>query len=134
VTAVVDNTPHGHASLDLATRIAQHRNCALHAVIVPKEGTEPEPDLAAQLREISRTAGRWLNTDVLTERTAAQLALKTPGRLVVLGSNLVDEFGLPAYEISEGARCVVVTRGTTVGQAYGLSSAADLPAAVSATS
>ena len=134
VVAVVDNTPHGRASLDLATRIAQQRNCALHAVIVPKEGTEPEPDLAAQLREISRTAGRWLNSDVLTERTAAQLALKTPGRLVVLGTNLVDELGLPAYEISEGARCVVVTRGTSFTQASGLSSAADPAAAVSATS
>ncbi len=62
------------------------------------------------------------------ERTAAQLALKTPGRLVVLGTNLVDEFGLPAYEISQGARCVVVTRGTPLAPASASSSEADLPA------
>jgi len=134
VIAVVDNTPHGTASLDLAARIAQHRNCGLHAVIVPKEGTEPEPEFAARLREMSRTAGRWLNTDVLTERTAAQLALKTPGRLIVLGINLVDEFGLPIYEISGGARCVIVTRGTPFALASASSSDAGLPAALSATS
>ncbi|HZS41224.1 MAG TPA: cation:proton antiporter [Polyangia bacterium] len=112
VFAVVAHTPDGRAALELAARIAHKSECSLHAILVPEEGHEPEPALYELLKDAGRTAGRWLHTDVLAQRNPAQLAYKTPGQLVVMGTDLADELGLPLDEGPDGLRCVVVVQGS----------------------
>jgi hypothetical protein len=79
--------------------------------LVPKEGSEPEPELTAIVREAARNSGRWLHTDVLAQRNPAQLAYKAQGDLVVMGSGLADELGLPLDDGPTGDRCIVVVQG-----------------------
>ena len=112
VFAVVDGSRHGRAALDLAARFARHLKCNLHAVLVPESGAEePSPALRAILRETGRTAEKWLYTEVLSERTPAQLAYKAQGPLVVMGYDLADELGLPLDDGPGGERCVVIVQG-----------------------
>jgi K+:H+ antiporter len=112
VFAVVAHTPDGHAALELAARIARSSECSLHAILVPEEGHDPDPALVELLKDAGRAAGRWLHTDVLPQRNPAQLAYKTPGQLVVIGTDLADELGLPLDEGPDGQRCVVVVQGS----------------------
>jgi hypothetical protein len=83
----------------------------LYAVLVPKSGDEPEPELQVILKEAARAAGKWLHTDVLAPRTPAQLATKTQAALVVIGSDLANELGLPLDQAPADTRCVVVVQG-----------------------
>jgi Kef-type K+ transport system membrane component KefB len=111
VVVVAGASRDGRAALDFAARVALRRQCALYAVLVPKTGAEPEPELQAILKEAARAAGKWLHTDVLEQRTQAQLATKTQAPLVVIGSDLADELGLPLDEAPGDMRCVVVVQG-----------------------
>lgn len=111
IVAVVDESADGIASLELAARIVQHTQGSLHAVLVPKPGSQPDPGLTAQLKEAGRTTGRWIHTDVLVQRTPAHLAQVTRGDLVVIGIQLADELGLPLDDDPGDERCVVVVRG-----------------------
>jgi Kef-type K+ transport system membrane component KefB len=113
VVAVVDNTPDGRAALDLASRVGESAHGTLHAVLVPREGAEPEPELAGIIKDAGRNTTRWLHTDVLTQRTPAHLAQVTRGDLVVIGTRLADELGLPLDDDPGDERCVVVVRGGT---------------------
>jgi Kef-type K+ transport system membrane component KefB len=112
VIAVVDDSADGRAGLELAVRIVQKKRSSLHAVLVPNKGTtQPEPALEELMREASKTAGRWLHTDVLTQRNPAALAYQTHGDLVVIGMTLADELGLPLDDVPGAERCVVLVRG-----------------------
>jgi Kef-type K+ transport system membrane component KefB/nucleotide-binding universal stress UspA family protein len=111
IIAVVDGSNNGRAALDLASRVALQRKCSLHAVLAPKQGGEPEPELQEMLKDAARSAGKWLHTDVLAERNPAQLAYKTRGPLVVIGVDLADELGLPLDDGPDGERCVIVVQG-----------------------
>ena len=112
VIAVVDDSFDGKAGLELAARIVQKKKSTLHAVLVPREGeSEPPPALEELLREASKTAGKWLHSDVLTQRNPAALAYQTHGDLVVIGMALADELGLPLDDVPGAERCVVLVRG-----------------------
>ena len=114
VFAVVDAGPHGRASLELAARIAERRQCTLHAVMVPEAGMEPDEKLLQIVKDAARRAGRWLHTDVLAERTAAQMSLQTPGPLVIIGTNLIDELGLPLDGIQGAEPHIVVVQSAKI--------------------
>jgi Kef-type K+ transport system membrane component KefB len=112
VIAVVDDSPDGRAGLELAARIVQESKSTLHAVLVPPPSeAQPAPALEELLREMSRTTGRWLHTDVLTQRNPAALAYQTHGDLVVIGMTLADELGLPLDDVPGAERCVLLVRG-----------------------
>jgi Kef-type K+ transport system membrane component KefB len=111
VIVVLNDSRDGRAALEFASRVAHKKQCSLHAVLVPKSGAEPEPELQAILKDAGRSAGRWLHTDVLGDRNPAQLAYKTHGPLVVMGTDLAEELGLPLDETPDGLRCVVVVQG-----------------------
>jgi Kef-type K+ transport system membrane component KefB len=111
VVVVVGASRDGRAALDFAARVASRKQCPLYAVLVPKSGDEPEPELQAILKEAARAAGKWLHTDVLAPRTPAQLATKTQASLVVIGSDLANELGLPLDQAPGDTRCVVVVQG-----------------------
>jgi Kef-type K+ transport system membrane component KefB len=113
VIAVVDDSPDGRAGLELAARIVQQdAKSSLHAVLVPQPSeAQPAPALEELVREVSRTTGRWLHTDVLTQRNPAALAYQTHGDLVVIGMALADELGLPLDDVPGAERCVLLVRG-----------------------
>jgi hypothetical protein len=112
VIAVVDDSADGRAGLELAARIVQKKRGSLHAVLVPgRDRSQPEPALEELIRETSKTAGRWLHTDVLTQRNPAALAYQTHGDLVVIGMTLADELGLPLDDVPGAERCVLLVRG-----------------------
>ena len=111
--AVVDDSRDGRAALDLACRLGRRKESNLQIILVPREGTEPEPTLAALLKEAGRRIGRWLHTDVLGERSQFQLAFKTTGDLVIIGSSLADSLGLPLDTDPGDGRCIVVVQGGT---------------------
>jgi Kef-type K+ transport system membrane component KefB len=112
VFAVVDDSADGKAGLELAARIVQKKTSTLHAVLVPHKGeSDPPPALEELLREAGKTAGKWLHSDVLTQRNPAALAYQTHGDLVVIGMALADELGLPLDDVPGAERCVVLVRG-----------------------
>ncbi len=112
VIAVVDDSPDGKAGLELAARIVQKKRSTLHAVLVPNKGeSDPPAALEELLREAGKTAGKWLHTDVLTQRNPAALAYQTHGDLVVIGMSLADELGPPLDDVPGAERCVVLVRG-----------------------
>ncbi len=112
VIAVVDDSPDGKAGLELAARIVQKKKSTLHAVLVPAPGqTDPSPALEELMREASKTAGKWLHSDVLTQRNPAALAYQTHGDLVVIGMALAAELGLPLDDVPGAERMVVLVRG-----------------------
>jgi Kef-type K+ transport system membrane component KefB len=116
IIAVVDASNHGRAALDLSSRMAQRKQCSLHAVLAPRQAGEPEPALQEMLKDAARSAGKWLFTDVLSERNPAQLAYKTRGPLVVIGVDLAEELGLPLDEGPDGERCVIIVQGGAAAQ------------------
>jgi hypothetical protein len=111
VVAVADDSDDGRAALELAARVAKMKGSTLHAVLVPKDGSEPEPALQELLKNAGRDAGRWLHTDVLAQRNPAELAYKTRGDLVLIGTALADELGLPLDDPPGLERCIVLVRG-----------------------
>jgi Kef-type K+ transport system membrane component KefB len=111
--AVVDDSRDGRAVLDLACRLGRRKEANLQIIVVPREGTEPEPSLAAMLKEAGRRTGRWLHTDVLGTRDSFNLVFKTTGDLVIIGSSLADQLGLPLDSAPGDGRCVVVVQGGT---------------------
>ena len=118
VIAVVDDSPDGKAGLELAARIVQKKKSSLHAVLVPKIGEpDPPPVLEELLREAGKIAGKWLHSDVLTQRNPAALAYQTHGDLVVIGMALADELGLPLDDVPGAERCVVLVRGARLAVA-----------------
>ena len=54
------------------------------------------------VRAVGRAEGLRLHTDVLAERSVAQLARQAPGPLVIIGANLLDEFGLSQSGLEQG--------------------------------
>lgn len=120
VVAVVDHSAEGRAALDLAMRITARAGGSLHAVLVPKAGAEPEPELADLIRDVGRSGGRWLHTDVLSQRTPARLSQVTRGDLVVMSMTLMDELGLPLDDEPGADRCVVAVRSGEAGASQAL--------------
>jgi Kef-type K+ transport system membrane component KefB len=115
VFAAVDRTADGEAALDLAGRIAYANNCSLHAVLVPGNGGEPEPELLEIIRRASRVSGRWLHTDVLSTQTASQLISQARGQIVIIGAKLADELRFPINNESDTDRCLVLVQSGRAG-------------------
>jgi Kef-type K+ transport system membrane component KefB/nucleotide-binding universal stress UspA family protein len=117
VVAVADDSDDGRAALELAARLAKMKGSSLHAVLVPKTGSEPEPPLQELIKGAARDAGVWLYTDVLAQRNPAELAYKTRGDLVLIGTALADELGLPLDDPPGLERCIVLVRGARKSEA-----------------
>jgi hypothetical protein len=113
VVAVADDSDDGRATLEFAARLVKNGTSTMHAVLVPRTGTEPEANLQAALKDAAKDGGRWLHTDVLVQRNPAELANKTHGDLVLIGMTLANELGLPLDDIPGAERCVVLVRGTS---------------------
>jgi hypothetical protein len=115
VAAIVDDSRDGRAALDLALRLSGHPEATLHVMVVPSQGSQPEPGLTQLLKDASRHAGgRWLHSDILTRD---DLRLKTSVDVVIIGESLADQIGLPFHEDDDededDQRCVVVAQAGT---------------------
>jgi K+:H+ antiporter len=112
IFAVVDGTLDGAAVLDLAVRIASRRQSSLRALLAPARGADAGHHLLAMVKSAGRSIERRLHTDVLAERSASQIALQTPGSLVIIGASLVEELGLPGESGHGAHRSIVVVQGS----------------------
>jgi Kef-type K+ transport system membrane component KefB len=114
ISALIDNSADGSAVLDLGSRIARKCGATLHALLMPQNGGEPEPELKEVLRKASRYSGKWLYTDVLQDKSPRNLIEQTSGQLVIVGKRIVDELALPINMMGEldGERCMIVVQGS----------------------
>ncbi len=110
VFVLADTSADGRAALDLAAKVARGRSLSLHAVLLTQDGGEPEAELKQAVRDAGRISGRWLYTDVLRDKSAAQLLSQTPGQLVIVGARIANELKLPINVSEDDGRCVVVVQ------------------------
>jgi hypothetical protein len=112
VFAAIDTSTDGRASLALAMRIAQKKQCKLRALLVSKRMTpHPDPELVNMARDAYAEMGTLFHSDVLSEHSLHQLFRQSPGRLLIVGRKFADEVGLPLDEVPGGDRCVIVVQG-----------------------
>ena len=112
ISAVVDDSPHGWASLELGARIAAGRRCDLHLLYV--SGSDDGESGGAHLKEMLKTAAtRVSRVDAKTIRagTADEFESQLNSQLIIVGTNLVDEIGL-APHLKYEKRCIVVVQGS----------------------
>jgi hypothetical protein len=115
VFAAVDTGTDGRASLALAMRIAQNKQCKLRALLVSKRMTpHPDPELVDMARAARSQMSNLFHSDVLSEHSLHQLFRQSPGRLLIVGKKFADEVGLPLDEVPGGDRCVIVVQGAEV--------------------
>jgi Kef-type K+ transport system membrane component KefB len=111
VFVVVDLSPHGRAALELGIRLVKRTRRSLHVVLVPRADIKPDLPLLEMVRSIGRAEGLRLHTDVLAERNAAQLARQAPGPLIIIGTNLLDEFGQQSASPIKDSNSMIVVQG-----------------------
>jgi hypothetical protein len=112
VFAVVDYSAHGRAALDLGIRLVKRTKRSLHVILVPRVEIKPDLPLLEMVRAVGRAEGLRLHTDVLAERSAIQLGRQAPGPMVIIGTNLLDEFGLLQAGFGMGRHSMIVVQGT----------------------
>jgi hypothetical protein len=112
VFTVVDHSPHGRAALELAIRLVKRTRRSMHVILVPRTNVKPDLALLEMVKSIGRAEGLRLHTDVLAQRNAAQLIRQAPGPLTIIGTNLLDEFNLPATDLIKSGHLMIVVQGT----------------------
>jgi hypothetical protein len=110
ISAVIDRSADGWAALDLATRVAQRRNCELEVVWVPSVDND-NSELDEMLSAVSMRVPR-IKTVMLESRAAADLKVKNLSNLVVIGANLVAPLRF-ADQLRSPRRCTIVVQGTS---------------------
>ena len=128
IFAVVDHSAHGRAALELGIRLVKRTKRSLHVILVPRTNVKPDLPLLEMVRSIGRAEGLRLHTDVLAERSAAQLIRQAPGPLIIVGTNLLDEFNLTATGLLRSSHSMIVVQGADTLH-FGLSAEADRGAA-----
>ncbi|HXW85238.1 MAG TPA: cation:proton antiporter, partial [Candidatus Binataceae bacterium] len=117
VVAVLGSSTHGRVALELAAHIAQRRQCTLRTVLVPGEGAEPDASLLEMVKQVGQAAGRWMHTDVLSERSALQLSLQARGPLIIVAMDVVDDLGLPLDGVHDPEPHVIVVQASQFASA-----------------
>jgi hypothetical protein len=106
VCAVINASPDGWAALDLATRIAQQRNCVLE-VIWGSSNAKGDEELQAMLEAAAPRISDVVRSVLLVNGQNQPL-----GNLVVIGIDLVAR--LKAGQLMDPQRCTIVVQGTSV--------------------
>jgi K+:H+ antiporter len=110
VSAVIDRSADGWAALDLATRVAQRRNCELEVVWVPSADHD-NSELDEMLSAVSMRVAR-IKTVMLESRAATDLKEKNLSNLVVIGANLIAPLRF-TDQLRSPRRCTIVVQGTS---------------------
>jgi Kef-type K+ transport system membrane component KefB len=109
ISAVIDRSADGWAALDLATRVAQRRNCDLEVVWV-RSADNDNSELDEMLSAVSMRVPQ-IKTVMLESRSATDLKEKNLSNLVVIGANLVAPLKF-ADQLRSPRRCTIVVQGT----------------------
>jgi Kef-type K+ transport system membrane component KefB len=110
ISAVIDHSPDGWAALDLATRVAQTRNCALEIIWVPSVDSD-NSELDEMVSAVS-TRTPHIMTTILESRSATDLHPEAMSNLVVIGANLIEPLGFIS-QFKDVDRCTIVVQGTS---------------------
>jgi K+:H+ antiporter len=110
ISAVIDHSPDGWAALDLATRVAQRRNCDLEVFWVPSVDND-DSELNEMLSAVSMRVPR-IKTILVESRSATDLERQNISNLVVIGVNLVAPLKF-AGQLRPLRRCTIVVQGTS---------------------
>ena len=111
ISVVIDHTSDGWATLDLATRVAQRRGCALEVIWVPAADLD-NSELKEMLEAVSARIPK-VNTTILASRSASELQKQELSNLTMINANLVDPLKF-AGQLTSPRRCTIVVRGTSV--------------------
>jgi Kef-type K+ transport system membrane component KefB len=114
VCAVIDASPDGWAALDLASRVAQQRNCALEVIWI-SSNAGGETELEAMLEAAAPRISHISNTSYITGQNHPL------GNLVVVGANLVGQLNA-VDQLMDPKRCTIVVQGTAVRIASAITS------------
>jgi hypothetical protein len=110
ISTIIDHSADGWAALDLATRVAQRRNCDLEVLWVPS-GDNSNSELVEMLSAVATRVSR-INTVLLESQRTAELKQKNLSNLVVIGANLVVPLKF-ADQLRSLRRCTIVVQGTS---------------------
>jgi hypothetical protein len=122
VCAVADCSPHGLATVGLAARIAQQKDCELHAFIVLAEPALSGPDvsndansgasqtLAQMLTYATRMVGQHLYPEILATLDSIQIAQQSKNSLVIIATSLADHLEYTGDGLGDG-RAIVLVQG-----------------------
>ena len=111
ISAVIDYSPDGWAALDLATRVAQTKNCPLEVIWVPS-ADDGNSELDEMLSAVSSRV-QQIKTIVLEARSPAELVRQKMSNLSVVGANLIDPLKF-ASQLRQPRRSTIVVQGTSV--------------------
>ena len=121
ISAVIDRTSDGWATLDLATRVAQRRGCALEVIWVPA-ADQDNSELQEMLDAVSARVPQ-VNAIILARSSASELQKHKLSNLTMINANLVDPMNF-ADQLAVPTRCTIVVQGTLVRLAFGSTRAA----------
>ncbi len=126
--AVIDSSPDGRGTLELAARLMQGSDAVLHVIRVADadEGgsSPPATDLLA---EIARFAGRRLHTETIADPTLALIAERTQPGLVLVGASIADQLGLARRGFPD-RRAMILVQGSRLSAAAGAAALPDTAA------
>src|SRR5580698_6456983 len=111
ISAVIDSTSDGWATLDLATRVAQCRGCDLQVIWVPSADHD-NAELQDMLDAVAARVPQ-VNPIILASRSASELRKHDLSYLTVVNANLVEPMEF-ADQLTQVGRCTIVVQGTSV--------------------
>jgi len=92
--AVADATPDGLAALELATRLAEHREVNLHVIRIVGRDEPSDREFSEALAEAARGIGRRLHTETMMDPSAALIGERTAKGVVVIAANVAEQLGV----------------------------------------
>jgi Kef-type K+ transport system membrane component KefB len=125
VCAIADCSADGRAAMGLAARIAQRKDCALHAFIILAEPAAPglagpngandaaSQVLAQMLTNASRMVGRGLHPKMLAALDSIQIAQQSKNSLVIIATSLADHLEYARDGLGDG-RAIVLVQGSEI--------------------
>jgi Kef-type K+ transport system membrane component KefB len=123
VCAVADCSPHGLATVGLAARIAQQKDCELYAFILLAEPGSSAPDvpidanngtsqtLAQMLTNATKMVGRRLHPEMLAALDSIRIAQQSKNSLVIIATSLADNLEYTGDGLGDG-RAIVLVQGS----------------------
>jgi Kef-type K+ transport system membrane component KefB len=123
VCAVADCGPHGLATVGLAARIAQQKDCELRAFIVLAEPVSSAPAvpidgnngtsqaLAQMLTNATKMVGRRLYPEMLAALDSIRIAQQSRNSLVIIATSLADHLEYTGDGLGDG-RAIVLVQGS----------------------
>ncbi|MBV8452381.1 MAG: cation:proton antiporter, partial [Deltaproteobacteria bacterium] len=125
VCVVADCSADGRAAMGLATRIAQQKDCEVHAFIMLAEPVSPgladpidanaaaSQVLAQMLTNATRMVGPRLRPEMLPAIDSLQIAQQSKDSLVIISTNLADHLEYARDGLGDG-RAIVLVQGSEI--------------------